>query len=164
MSTDKSPDSATPLQIGALLRFALAEVRERIYEGVVTAGYDDIRPSHVTLFRWPGPQGRRPTEIAASVQFSKQRVNDLLRDLESLGYLALVADPSDDRARLVRLTERGRKLHETAIGIHAATEEEWSRQIGAERYREMCEALRDLVIHPDQTDPLTRRASRRHAR
>ncbi len=153
MSSDAPFDAVPPVQIGALLRWGLQEIRTRIYTGVVAAGFADLRPPHVTLFRWPGPEGRRPTEVGADAQISKQRVNDLLRDLESLGYLGLEADPSDNRARIVRLTERGRRLHETAVGIHAEVEREWAARVGKSRYEALCQTLRDLV------DPTERRRS-----
>lgn len=134
--------------IGALLRLGLHEIRRRIYEDVVAAGFDDLRPAHVTLFRWPGPDGRRPTEIAGDVQLSKQRVNDLLRDLEALGYLNLEADRDDSRARIVRLTARGKELHRRAVATHAATEREWEQIVGEHRYRELRETLSDLALPP----------------
>ncbi len=134
-----------PLQIGALLRFALHELRSRIYDGVVAAGFDDVRRSHVTLFRWPGPDGRRPSEVAADAQISKQRVNDLLRELEALGYLRLEPDHVDSRARVIRLSERGRRLHKIALGIHTAIEEEWAKAVGAQRFRQLRRVLADLV-------------------
>jgi DNA-binding MarR family transcriptional regulator len=133
------------VQIGALLRFAVDEVRTRIYEGVVAGGFDDVRPPHVTLFRWPGPDGRRPSEVAADVQISKQRVNDLLRDLERLGYLRLEPDASDSRARIIRLTPRGRALHELAVGAHAKLEAEWAASVGKRRYAELRKTLRELT-------------------
>lgn|SRR5436190_21968810 len=139
MSTVTSEIPSLP--IGALLRFALDGVRERIYEGVRAAGFDDVRPAHVTLFRWPGPDGRRPTEVAADVQISKQRVNDLLRDLEALGYLRLGPDPSDSRARIIQLTARGRRLHEAAVSVHERVEEEWASTIGARRFEQLRVAL-----------------------
>jgi DNA-binding MarR family transcriptional regulator len=131
--------------MGALLRFALHELRARIYGAVAAAGFDDVRPVHVTLFRWPGPDGRRPTEIAADAQISKQAVNDRLGDLERLGYLERHPDPSDDRARIVRLTERGRRLHRVAIDVQVELEAEWAQAVGADRYRVMREALHDIV-------------------
>jgi DNA-binding MarR family transcriptional regulator len=151
LSTDKTA-AATPLQIGALLRFALHEIRSCIYEGVVSAGFDDVRPSHVTLFRWPGPDGRRPTEVAADAQISKQRVNDLLRDLERLGYLRLEPDPDDSRARVIRLTARGKRLHRVAIDAHAAVEVRWAISLGRRRYRDLYAALKDVVMIPSQGD------------
>jgi DNA-binding MarR family transcriptional regulator len=139
-----SENESPPVQIGALLRFPLHEVRRRIYDGVVAAGFDDVRPSHVTLFRWPGPDGRRPTEVAADAQLSKQRVNDLLRDLEHLGYLSLEADPADTRARIIRLTRRGRALHRRAIQIHAGIEAEWEKRVGKRRYADLRATLAEL--------------------
>lgn len=137
-----------PLPIGALLRFAIQDVRERIYRGVVAAGFPDVGRAHVTLFRWPGPDGMRPSELAAATQISKQAANDLLRDLERLGYLERRSDPSDERARLIRLTERGRELHRVAVGIHSEIEREWAKAVGERRYRLMRETLHELVNVP----------------
>ncbi len=144
MSPD-SESSSPALPIGALMRFGLHEIRVRIYSGVRASGFDDLRPAHVTLFRWPGPDGRRPTEVAADAQISKQRVNDLLRDLERLGYLELERDPDDSRARIIRLTERGRSLHATAVEVHAAVEAEWERAVGRRRYQQLRRTLADLL-------------------
>jgi DNA-binding MarR family transcriptional regulator len=146
MSSRASNTPWPPLPIGALLRFALDEIRRRIYDGVVAGGFDDLRPAHVTLFRWPGPEGRRPTEVAADVQLSKQRVNDLLRDLEQLGYLRLEPDPTDSRARIVRLTKRGHALHRLAVAIHDGIEREWAGIVGERSYRELGGTLNRLVI------------------
>lgn len=145
-----SPDrTRAPLQIGGLLRLALDEVRRRIHEGVVAEGFDDLRPAHTTLFRWPGPDGRRPSEVAADTQISKQRVNDLLRDLERLGYLELAADPADGRARVIRLTSRGARLHEIAVGVHREVEAEWARAVGPHRYEALRRTLAALTSRLD---------------
>ncbi len=145
MSTPKPKKTLLPLPIGALLRFALYDIRQRIYAGVVAAGFDDLQPAHVTLFRWPGPDGRRPSEVAVDARLSKQTVNDLLRDLERLGYLERHPDPTDARARIIHLSSRGRRLHEVAVGVHAQIEDEWSTVVGKRRYQELREALGQLV-------------------
>ncbi len=145
MSSLAAANNWPPLPIGALLRFGLHEIRSRIYAAVLAAGFEDVRAAHVTLFRWPGPDGRRPTEIAADARISKQRVNDLLRDLEALGYLELERDPSDRRARIVRLTERGRRLHKTAVREHAAIEAEWRQAIGEHRFKQVRSGLAELT-------------------
>jgi DNA-binding MarR family transcriptional regulator len=145
MSRPVEEESVTPLQLGALLRLALDDVRRRIYAGVVAAGFTDVRPAHVTLFRWPGPEGRRPTELAAWAQLSKQTVNDLLRDLEAHGYLELRPDPTDDRARLVRLTEQGQRLHEAAVAAHARVEAEWAQAVGRQDFERLRHTLSQLV-------------------
>src|SRR5690349_14306063 len=143
---------APPMAIGALLRFALDDVRDRIYEGVVAAGFSDVRPVHVTLFRWPGPDGMRPTELAAAVGFSNQAVNDRLGDLERLGYLTREPDPADSRARVIRLTKRGRRLHEAALAAHERIEGEWAREIGAKRFADVREALERLAAPEERLE------------
>lgn len=137
--------AAPPLAIGALLRFALDDIRGRIYDGVVADGFSDVRPAHVTLFRWPGPDGMRPTELAAAVHISKQSVNDRLGELERLGYLTRERDPADSRARIVRLTARGRRLHESALAAHARIEDTWADAVGAERFEQLRDTLEELA-------------------
>jgi DNA-binding MarR family transcriptional regulator len=145
--------STPPQQIGALLRFLLHDVRDRIYEGVVAAGFDDLRPAHVTLFRWPGPDGRRPTEVAADAQITKQALNDLLRDLEERGYLERHPDPSDNRARIIRLTRRGKRLHKVAVDIHAHVEDEWAARLGRKEFEKLRDQLVRLVDGVSQPAP-----------
>ncbi|HET6568713.1 MAG TPA: MarR family winged helix-turn-helix transcriptional regulator [Rhodothermales bacterium] len=146
-------DSTSPVPhigVGPLMRFAILELRSNIYSRVAEVGFDDIRSTHVTLFRWPGPDGRRPTQVAEDVQISKQRVRDLLRDLESLGYLELVPDPVDGRARLIRLTERGRRLHRATLEVQTAVEQEWSERVGSDRFAALMDILRQLVRSPGE--------------
>lgn len=107
----------------------------------------------MTLFGWPAPDGRRPSEVAADVQISKQRIHDLSRDLERLGYLSLELDPNDSRARIIRLTQCGRRLHKTAVGIHAQIEAEWSKAIGQQRYQQVRRSLNELIRSPDGRTP-----------
>jgi DNA-binding MarR family transcriptional regulator len=72
------------------------------------------RESHWTLLRYPGPDGLRPSEVAARNGLSKQAINNLLRELEALGYVGLEPDPEDRRARVISLTDRGWAFYELA--------------------------------------------------
>lgn len=161
MSSVLSEPPPPPLAIGALLRFALDDLRERIYRDVLDAGFADVRPVHVTLFRWPGPDGMRPTELAAAVHVSKQSVNDRLGELERLGYLTREPDPADSRARIVRLTARGRRLHEAALAAHERIEREWAEVVGAKRFAALRETLGALSPVPGE---LSRPAAGRSGR
>src|ERR687890_865644 len=136
-----------PPAIGALLRLAWQDVRERIYEGVLEDGYTDLSRAHVLLFRWPVIDGLRPSELAARNQLSKQTINDLLKDLEKRGYLERTLDPTDGRARIVRLTERGWNLTQVISDMSFATEREWAQVIGESRFDEFRSTLSELVAH-----------------
>src|SRR5215203_1382459 len=140
-----------PPAVGALLRLAWQGVRERIYEGVLQAGYTDLSRAHVLLFRWPMIDGLRPSELAARNQLSRQAVNDLLSDLEKRGYLKRTPDPTDGRARIVRLTERGWDLTQVISDMSFATEQEWTRALGEVRFAEFRNTLRELVAYASPT-------------
>jgi DNA-binding MarR family transcriptional regulator len=102
----------TPPYVGYSLRVVWQWVWELNMAAATRAGYDDVNPAHVSLFRYPGLDGYRLTDIAQRMQITKQSVHQLLGHLESLGYLIRETDPGNRRARLVRLTPKGRGLQE----------------------------------------------------
>ena len=127
--------------MGALLRAAWKGIRDHIGEAVKAAGYVDLNPAHVSLFRHPTLDGMRPTDLADEVQISKQAVNDLLRDLERQGYIRRDVDPADRRSRLIRLTAKGMKLEDTVRLAARDAERQLERELGRDRFRSFREAL-----------------------
>lgn len=126
-------DSSAPLGpplIGALLRMPGDTVRARMLGALHERGFTDIVPAHLMLLRWPGPQGRRPSELAAESQMTKQAANYLLGQLETLGYLERRRDPDDQRSRRVHLTPRGREVAETMRTAVTELEAEWRTMLG----------------------------------
>ena len=130
--------------VGSLLRLAWERVRERIYEGVHGDGFNDLNPAHVALFRYEGLDGQRPTQLAERMQITKQSINDLIRHLEDCGYAAGQPDPTDKRARLIRLTTRGRRLEASVLKHATAAEEELKKRIGTRRFAALIEILREI--------------------
>lgn len=128
-----------------MLRLVWQAVWKQIFAGVVAAGYDDVNPAHVGLFRYPGLDGQRPSEIADQLRITKQSVNDLLGHLQAAGYLARKADPDDGRARVVRLTAKGRRLQATIHGQAQAAEERIAERLGTARYTQLQRALEELT-------------------
>lgn len=134
-------DAAGAPRIGGLLRLAWQRIRERIYTGVRNDGYSDLNRAHVSLFRYEGLDGRRPTQLAESMRITKQSVNDLLRHLERCGYAECRPDPNDRRARLVCLTARGRRLEATVRKYARVAERELANELGQACFREFYRAL-----------------------
>jgi len=77
-----------PPLIGALMRMPVDAVRRRIFDDLHAAGFSDLGEAHMAVLRYPGPQGRRPSDLAAELGMSKQAVNYLLRS--SLHSLVVV--------------------------------------------------------------------------
>lgn len=94
----------------------------------------------------------RPSELAARNQLSRQSINDLLSDLEKRGYLGRTLDPTDGRARIIRLTERGWNLTQVISDMSFANESEWAQAIGETRYGEFRSALCELVAYASRVE------------
>lgn len=133
-----------PPLIGALLRRPWDVMRGRLLDGVRERGYTDFDQSHLPVFLYPGPHGRRPSELAAASRMSKQAMNYVLGDLERLGYLVRRPDPSDGRARQVHLTERGWALQGTVRAIAQEVDDEWRAAMGTARFDELRALLLEL--------------------
>jgi len=139
-----------PPLIGALLRYPWDIVRGRLLDEVRDRGFADFDQSHLPVFLYPGPQGRRPSELAAASRMSKQAMNYVLGDLERLGYLVRRPDPADGRARQVHLTERGEALVRTVRAVAQEVHDEWSAAMGQARFQELCALLvelREIAAH-----------------
>jgi len=133
--------SIGPPLIGALMRMPVDAVRERMLTDLHAAGYTDLVPAHFAVLRYPGPEGRRPSDLAREAGVSRQAMNYLLRDLERSGYLRRVADDRDGRARSIQLTERGEGVRATVRATVRKIERELERQLGRERYARLRELL-----------------------
>lgn len=116
--------------IGALLRVPAQAIHRRLVSELNAAGFDGIRLPHMAVLQFPGPDGVRPGTLAERAGISKQAVNQLLRSLEALGYLTRSDAPDERRARIVRLTRRGRAAYTQIHAILRTIEREWSEELG----------------------------------
>ncbi len=137
------PSAVAPkdMLVGALLRVPAQAIHRRIINELNAAGFEELRVPHMAVLQFPGPDGVRPGVLAERAGMSKQAMNQLLRSLEGLGYLARSDAPDEGRARIVRLTKRGRvayaKIHEILRDI----EREWSAELGSKRFTELKKLL-----------------------
>jgi len=157
MSSDSfdQPDSEHRPYVGALMRVVWQWVREQMYAGVVAAGYDDLNAAHVGLWRYPGLEGLRPSELAGRVGIRKQSVNDLLGHLEQHGYLSRVPDEADGRARVIRLSAKGRRLQQTIYDQAGAAELAIAEILGPRRFTQLHSCL-ELLKEQLSPSPATR--------
>jgi DNA-binding MarR family transcriptional regulator len=112
-------------------------------------GHPDVTTAMISLFRFAGVDRRRPGEIATTARLSKQATNDLLRDLERLGYVELYPDPSDGRARIVQLTKRGQALDEAVWKAGRDVEQSWKSQFDETQWSTFHDVLEKLIAAAD---------------
>ena len=133
-----------PPLIGALLRMPWEAVQEHMLTRLHAEGFEDFDPSYLTVFRYPSPQGRRPTELAARHRVSKQALNHVLGQLEDRGYLTRDPDPHDGRSKRINLTARGAKAVTVIREAVTEMEDAWARRLGPGRFDQLRRLLQDL--------------------
>jgi DNA-binding MarR family transcriptional regulator len=105
---------------------------------------------------------RRVTELAAWAGMTKQSMHELIGHLERTGYVRREPDPSDSRARPVRLTERGVELERDVVAASSRLHLRWLQQLGEPRFASLWSALEELTGRADplpEADDLRRRAT-----
>lgn len=138
------------LNVGLLLFLPYRAMETRVFEGLAAAGFDDFTPAQARVFQRIASTGSRLTELAAQAGITKQSAGFLVDQLEKAGYVERVPDPTDARARLVRLAARGRAVQEHARRTEQAIERDWERHLGKDRMRALRGALTSLR---EITDP-----------
>jgi DNA-binding MarR family transcriptional regulator len=92
--------------------------------------------------------GTRLTELARRAGVTKQAMMIVVDDLEVRGLVRRTPDPEDGRAKVVRLTARGRTFAAECRRAVAAVEARTRRTLGGRRYEGLREAL-DLLLESD---------------
>jgi DNA-binding MarR family transcriptional regulator len=146
--TESDGTSTPPPLIGALLRVPWEAVRDRMLAGLHERGFTDLVAAHVDVWRYPGPENQRPSELATQTRMTKQALNYLLGQLEQFGYLTREADSDDQRSRRIRLTTRGRAATEAIYEIVQEVETEWEQQLGPRKFAQLRNLLTQLGQSP----------------
>ena len=104
-----------------------------------------LRLSHLHVFGNITADGTRLTDLAAWAGMTRPSMAQLVDELEADGLLERQPDPTDRRAKLIRLTPAGWDAIRAGRAIIARIEADYAERIGAERFEAMCWALQDLL-------------------
>ena len=141
---------AEQLNTGLLLFIPYRALENRVFAALAEAGYDDFTVAQARVAQRIGPEGTRLTELAEAAQVTTQTAGFLVNQLERAGYVERVPDPSDARAKLIRLAERGQQTAALAAEAVARVEAEWAEHLGGHRYAQLRRILTQLR---EITDP-----------
>lgn len=136
----------TEPDLGRLLLEAHRALAAELVTALEERGYPDARPGHASVFlHIDRRSGTRLTELARRARMTKQGMMLVVDDLEERGYVRRVPDPEDGRAKIVRLTARGRRFVAEARRATAAVEALARRELGDRRYEVLRDALDAIV-------------------
>ena len=133
----------TPISVGVLLFIPYRHMEQRVL-AAVTAGGHDISLAQARLFQRLDRTGSRLTDLAKAAQMSKQAAAFLVDELVAGGYVERVPDPTDRRARLIRITPRGRDVVAVALDEQRRIEAEWESRLGPQRMADLRDTLEEL--------------------
>ena len=136
-----SPIKTQDMLVGALLRVPAQAIQRRIIHDLNAAGFEELRVPHMAVLQFPGPDGVRPGTLAERAGMSKQAINQLLRSLEGSGYIVRSDAADEGRARIIRLTRRGRAAYSKIHEILREIEREWSSELGPKPFAQLKELL-----------------------
>ncbi len=119
----------------------------RIVSGVVGSGHP-IKPSHSAVFAQIREEGSRLTQLAAGANITAQSMGEIVDELEDLGYVTRRPDPTDRRAKLITLTDRGVAAVEAGEASIVGIEDDITAVLGPQRHQELKTMLMELLATP----------------
>jgi DNA-binding MarR family transcriptional regulator len=139
----------TDPQLARLLLAAHRTLAADLVVELEERGWPDLRASQASLVLNVDRRfGTRLTELARRAGVTKQAMMIVVDELEVRGLVRRTPDPEDGRAKVVRLTARGRTFAAECRRAVAAVEARTRRTLGGRRYEALREAL-DLLLESD---------------
>ncbi len=132
--------------LGRLLLEAHRTLVAELADTLEERGVIDVRAGHAAVFlHIDRRSGTRLTELARRARISKQGMMLVVDELETRGYVRRASDPTDARAKVVKLTARGRMVATECRRAVQALETRTRRALGERRYDGLRDALADLI-------------------
>ncbi len=94
-----NPLRGRPQPLGDVMRQAHRVLVSHLDEALDEAGYAAVRSSHVSVLATVDPEGSRLSELVERGGRTKQATAQLAGHLVAQGYVELVPDPADGRAK-----------------------------------------------------------------
>jgi DNA-binding MarR family transcriptional regulator len=136
---------ASEIPVHGLFAIVHELVDDELFARLREAGYSELRPTHACVFGTIRPEGNRLTELAERADMTKQAVGEVVSELEAIGYVERVPDPSDGRAKIIKLTERGLAAWGHGWGVVHGVQERWEKRYGKKRVRDAIALIADVV-------------------
>jgi DNA-binding MarR family transcriptional regulator len=128
--TSSAPDDP---DLAILIVAANRVIIDRLQAAMAEAGLT-MRPPWGFVIRALNAQPLPLARLAELLDVTKQAAQQTVDDMEAAGLLSRGADPDDGRRKLVGLTDEGRRVRATALGVSATIEAELGDEATALRH------------------------------
>lgn len=127
--------------LGQSLMEVARHFQRHALEGFLKEGHAGLQASHQAVLTHLSLSGTRLTELAKRASMTKQAMGQLVDEVESLGYVERIPDPTDRRAKLVRFTEKGCQLMKSGTRVGDSIHQRYTEILGERKM----ERLRGLL-------------------
>jgi DNA-binding MarR family transcriptional regulator len=129
--TDPVTDPATDrVPLARLFAIGYRVLVDGMHRRLAERGWTDVRVSYGFVLLAARSAGLRGADVAALLGVSKQAASKLVDGMRDAGYVTRQPHATDDRAKLIRLTQRGHDLLAAVEDIYAELESEWAALLG----------------------------------
>lgn len=137
-----STEETSALLVGLLLRLAAQQWGTDMDAALQQHDVMGLTPAHATVIPFVPPQGIQIGELARLARVRKQSMAQSVDFLTTAGFTTRRPDPTDGRASLVFLTDKGRALRPASRSAGQRVEQDWADVVG----RDDLEHLRRTLI------------------
>lgn len=141
-------DDGQRVDLGVSLFIPYRYTEDRLFRALQDAGFDDWTLAQCRVFQRISPNGSRLKDLADQAQMTKQSASVMVDQLERLGYVRRIPDPTDGRARLIVVEERGRRAVEVAMATLDEIYAEWKTYLGTRNFtllHQILDQLREIT-------------------
>ena len=139
-SQAREPEQSTV----TLLSLTHLMLSRQVAEGAARAGHA-VKPSHSAVFGQMTAEGSRLTDLARGANMTPQAMGELVDELEGLGYLVRMPDPTDRRAKRIMLTESGHECVAAGVATIGDIERRITEALGARGHGQLRRMLLTLL-------------------
>ncbi len=132
-----------------MMFIAHRDVESRVMTALAASGIEDLTIAQSRLMQRLDANGKRLTDLAEQARVTKQTAGALVDQLERAGFVTREPDPSDARARLVTLSDRGADVCRMAAAEVARVETQWRKHLGDRAFEDL---RTTLISQRDNTD------------
>jgi DNA-binding MarR family transcriptional regulator len=147
MTTNGKPD------FGILLLLAEQEFVRELRAATAEQGFDDQGRSDGFVLRTLGAAPATISTLAIRLDITKQGAAQIIDDMEARGYVERHPDPTDGRARLIHLSERGQAALKAARRFHQSYERRLRKLHGDEAIDAVRAVFATMAAEDSTTDP-----------
>lgn len=130
--------------LGQSLMEVARHFQKHALEGFLEEGHTGLQASHQAVLTHLSLSGSRLTELAKRAAMTKQAMGQLVDEVEALGYVERVPDPTDKRAKLVRFTDKGCQLMKSGTRVGASIHQRYTDIIGEKKMERLRVLLGEL--------------------